>query len=130
MMPAAERATCESREYRFGPRWLAQGGVEFRLWAPAQDAVRLRIAGRPAFAMQRDACGWHSRIVDVPAGTRYSFVLADDSEVPDPASRFQPDDVNGPSEVVRPQERASGWRGRAWEEIGRASCRERVCSTV
>src|SRR5687768_1738910 len=117
MMAAAERAPCESREYRFGPRWLATGGAEFRLWAPAQEAVRLRLAGRPALAMQRDRDGWHSRIVDVPAGTRYCFELADGSAVPDPASRYQPDDVTGPSELVRAPEGASGWRGRAWEEI-------------
>jgi maltooligosyltrehalose trehalohydrolase len=39
--------------------------------------------------------------------------------VPDPASRFQPDDVHGPSEVWDPQAYRwanSRWRGRPWRE--------------
>jgi 1,4-alpha-glucan branching enzyme/maltooligosyltrehalose trehalohydrolase len=40
-------------------------------------------------------------------------------EMPDPASRFQPQDVHGPSEVVDAtafQWREDSWRGRPWEE--------------
>ena len=39
--------------------------------------------------------------------------------VPDPASRLQPEDVHGPSEVVDPAAYAwsdAGWQGRRWEE--------------
>jgi malto-oligosyltrehalose trehalohydrolase len=39
--------------------------------------------------------------------------------VPDPASRFQPSDVHGPSQVVDPERyawRNDGWIGRPWEE--------------
>ena len=39
--------------------------------------------------------------------------------VPDPASRYQPKDVQGPSEVVCAQEFAwddGAWKGRPWEE--------------
>ena len=39
--------------------------------------------------------------------------------MPDPASRFQPDDVFGPSEVIDHASyswRASDWRGRPWHE--------------
>jgi maltooligosyltrehalose trehalohydrolase len=39
--------------------------------------------------------------------------------VPDPASRFQPEDVSGPSEVVDPRSyewQDLGWAGRPWEE--------------
>ena len=55
----------------------------------------------------------------MPAGARYMFALASGQRVPDPASRFQPDDVNGPSEAIDP--RAYRWReswtGREWDEI-------------
>ncbi len=40
-------------------------------------------------------------------------------EVPDPASRFNPEDVHGASEAVDPAQFAwqdSNWRGRAWED--------------
>jgi maltooligosyltrehalose trehalohydrolase len=39
--------------------------------------------------------------------------------VPDPASRFSPDDVHGPSVVIDPQRfewTDDAWRGRPWEE--------------
>src|SRR5207253_5704421 len=38
----------------------------------------------------------------------------------DPASRYQPDGVHGPSQIVDPREHGwsdFGWRGRSWEEI-------------
>ena len=70
--------------------------------------------------MRRSEDGWHA--LDVAAagsGTRYRFVLPDGLRVPDPASRFQPEDVHGPSEVIDPA--AYAWSdgdlaGRPWEE--------------
>ena len=52
-------------------------------------------------------------------GSRYAFRIDGGLRVPDPASRFQPDDVQGLSAVVDP--RAYGWSdgdwsGRPWEE--------------
>jgi maltooligosyltrehalose trehalohydrolase len=64
--------------------------------------------------------GWHElRSKDAKAGTLYKFVLSDGLAVPDPASRFQPKDVHGPSEVIDPAAYVwgdAGWRGRPWEE--------------
>jgi maltooligosyltrehalose trehalohydrolase len=45
--------------------------------------------------------------------------LPDGTRVPDPASRFQPQDVHGPSEVIDPsayQWSDSAWRGRPWSD--------------
>jgi 1,4-alpha-glucan branching enzyme/maltooligosyltrehalose trehalohydrolase len=71
--------------------------------------------------MERTADGWHlCEINGAGAGTRYSFVLPDGLAVPDPASRYQPDDVHGPSEVIdlnMYQWRNDAWRGRPWEEM-------------
>jgi malto-oligosyltrehalose trehalohydrolase len=64
--------------------------------------------------------GWHE--LDVPeAGdkTRYRFQLPDGTKVPDPASRFQPEDVHGPSEVIDPSAYLwtdQAWAGRPWHE--------------
>ena len=52
------------------------------------------------------------------AGDRYRYRLDDDRELPDPASRFQPDGVHGPSQVVDP--RAFGWHGRAVDRLDMA----------
>jgi len=64
--------------------------------------------------------GWHELITgDAPVGSLYQFVLPDGLHVPDPASRFQPQDVHGPSEVIDPEVytwQDDAWRGRPWEE--------------
>ncbi len=53
------------------------------------------------------------------AGARYMFALSSGQRVPDPASRFQPDDVNGPSEVIDPRTYRwqESWNGREWDDI-------------
>ncbi|MGN6489896.1 MAG: hypothetical protein ACTHLT_19025 [Devosia sp.] len=64
--------------------------------------------------------GWYEVEAEgAQAGTRYRFVLDDGTEVPDPASRYQPEGIDGPSEVIDPRAYHwgdSGWRGRPWEE--------------
>ena len=106
----------------FGSDFLDGGGVRFRLWAPRIPEVRLHLEGAEPreLAMARDGEGWHR--LDVAAagpGTRYRFRLPDGLLVPDPASRFNPEDVHGPSEVIDPRAFVwpdDGWQGRPWEE--------------
>lgn len=107
------------RHYSFGPQILDHG-TSFRIWAPKQDRMRLVIEGAPPRAMQALEDGWHRLAVpDAGAGTRYRFLLENDLAIPDPASRHQPEDVHGWSEVTDPQSygwRATDWRGRPWPE--------------
>ncbi len=52
-------------------------------------------------------------------GSLYRYRLGNGFLVPDPASRFQPQDVDGPSQVIDPQAyvwQSPDWRGRKWEE--------------
>ncbi len=104
----------------FGAELRDDGTVRFRLWAPSHGAVGLELADAAPLPMQRSGGGWHELLTDrPPAGTRYRFVLPDGLRVPDPASRHQPQDVHGPSEVVDPAAHAwrdAGWTGRRWEE--------------
>ena len=105
----------------FGTELLPGGGVRFRLWAPRQKAVRLIVGeGGKALPMMAREGGWHELVVeDARAGTRYRFELEDGLRVPDAASRFQPEDVHGPSEVVDPEAFGwtdEAWRGRPWHE--------------
>jgi malto-oligosyltrehalose trehalohydrolase len=100
----------------FGPR-LGPDGATFRLWAPAARKVEL-IVDR-AHLMQRPGDGWYGLAVPgTSAGTLYRFRIDGETEVPDPASAFQPHDVFGPSEVVdhRFAWETEGWRGRPWHE--------------
>ena len=107
------------RHYSFGPQILDRG-TSFRIWAPKQDRMRLVIEGAAPRAMQALEDGWHRLAVpDAGAGTRYRFLLENDLAIPDPASRYQPEDVHGWSEVTDPQSyawRATDWRGRPWTE--------------
>jgi malto-oligosyltrehalose trehalohydrolase len=103
----------------FGAELQANGRVRFHLWAPPHREVQIDLDGEPT-AMQPVGEGWHELVTDrARAGTRYRFVLPDGLRVPDPASRYQPDDVHGPSEVVDPGAyvwRDAGWSGRPWHD--------------
>jgi malto-oligosyltrehalose trehalohydrolase len=102
------------------------GGVRFRLWAPDCAQIGIEIestvaADDPTVTfMQASGAGWHQLVLPTArAGTRYRYVLPDGRRVPDPASRFQPEDVHGPSEVIDPAQyawRDGDWTGRAWHE--------------
>jgi maltooligosyltrehalose trehalohydrolase len=66
--------------------------------------------------MDRDALGYHRTIAQANPGSRYRYRLDDSHERPDPASRFQPDGVHGPSELVDLsafQWTDSNWKGLA-----------------
>jgi len=104
----------------FGAELREEGTVRFRLWAPPHAEVRIELDGAEPVAMQPVGEGWHELVTDqARAGTRYRFVLPDGLRVPDPASRHQPEDVHGPSEVIDPAAHAwrdADWKGRPWEE--------------
>ena len=85
--------------------------------------------------MQRCDDGWfemHGR--RRRPGTRYSFRIDGEIEVPDPASRFQPDDVHGPSEVIDPAYRLAAPRlegpALARMRVPRAACRHLHAATA
>src|SRR3954447_14641753 len=105
----------------FGAELQSDGQVRFRLWAPAHAVMCVEIEGEPEpLPTQPLAEGWHELITDrAGAGARYRFVLPDGTSVPDPASRYQPEDVHGPSEVIDPTTYCwhdVEWRGRPWHE--------------
>jgi maltooligosyltrehalose trehalohydrolase len=106
----------------FGAEY-GEGATRFRLWAPACDSVRLELGrDKPhSIPMARGGGGWHEALVErVHPGEAYAFRVKDGAPaVPDPASRANPWDVNGPSVVVDPLAydwQDDGWRGRPWHE--------------
>lgn len=105
--------------YTHGVQRLPDGRVRFRLWAPAVDEVKLCLDGG-AVPMERQDGGWFEVLHECPAGTRYQFEPAGVGRVPDPASRLQLDDVDGPSVVINHGSYEwvnDGWRGRPWNEV-------------
>src|SRR5579863_1768094 len=104
----------------FGASLDAHGAV-FRLWAPAARRVALHLPEtRRDFAMIRSDDGWYAlRVPNLLAGTAYQYIVDDAHTVPDPASRFQPSDVDGPSALIDPEAfdwPDTAWRGRPWHE--------------
>jgi len=99
---------------------FTEDGITFRLWAPSEDQVELEIQGRDPIVMERTERGFFQTFVKgVRGGERYMFALSTGQRVPDPASRFQPDDVDGPSETVDPNiyRWRESWPGREWRDI-------------
>ena len=107
-----------AHEMPFGAAVVDGGKVRFRLWAPDARGVTVDFSSghRP---MQKVDAGWFELISsEAGPGARYQFRI-EDRKVPDPASRYQPVGVHGPSEVIDPKTfpwKSAGWRGRPWEE--------------
>ncbi len=104
----------------FGAEVREDGSVRFRLWAPKAKKVKLIAGQHDLLPMDRSEDGWHELITNrARAGSRYQYRIDDEINVPDPASRFQPEDVHAPSEVIDPARfewNDEGWSGRPWEE--------------
>jgi malto-oligosyltrehalose trehalohydrolase len=111
----------------FGAQLIREGcadapaGVRFRLWAPGCEHVELLLEGADRrLPLQPEAEGWHTlTVAQAQAGSRYRYALPNGALVPDPASRSQPADVHGPSEVIDPcayRWADRDWHGRPWHE--------------
>lgn len=94
----------------------SQEGVRFAVWAPDVDQLELllhdgRAAGMHPLARRSDGI-FDTWVRDAAAGDRYVYVLDGTDRLPDPASRFQPDGVHGPSQIVDP--RGFTWTDDRW----------------
>lgn len=95
---------------------LTEGGVEVSLWAPKISEVSVIWDGDEKYPLQRDGEGYHSGFFEnIREGAAYQFHLHGcDEIIADPASRFQPEDVFCPSEVVGT---AYPWKDQSWRGI-------------
>jgi maltooligosyltrehalose trehalohydrolase len=91
-------------------------GVNFRLWAPRRKRVQVVFVDPQGDERSRrdlapcDNGYFASTIAEAAAGDLYWFQVDDESKrYPDPASRFQPRGVHGPSQVV-------DWRAYNWQD--------------
>lgn len=97
-------------------------GLRFRVWTPQAVTVSVQLEEPllSAIPLNREPSGWFSVSTRIArAGMRYRYLI-DGQAFPDAASRYQPEGVHGPSEVIDPRAYEwtdTGWRGRRWEEI-------------
>lgn len=104
----------------FGSELCSDGTVRFRLWAPGAHAIELLIDEEPPIAMPRDPSGWFEYTSQrAHTGSRYCYRLEGGLCVPDPASRYNPQDVHAASQVIDPTTfdwQDGAWRGLPWEQ--------------
>lgn len=98
---------------QYGATPLAEGGVEFRVWAPEQASLAVGLWQQAPAAMARMGEDFVSIVPDARPGDLYSFVFGDGRARPDPVSRSQPQGVHGPSEVVDPA--GFRWSDQQWK---------------
>src|SRR3954449_1169943 len=103
---------------KLGAEPLSDGSCRFCVWAPRAERVEVLLEDDRAEPLARDGDGYHQGVVaGVGAGARYRYRLDGRDAYPDPASRFQPEGVHGPSEVVDPD--AFEWSDAGWFGIPR-----------
>ena len=101
-------------EKRLGAAYLGGGRCCFTVWAPFTDKVEVRIVSprESIVELDRDEQGYHQGIIEgVEPGSLYLYRLGGGKERPDPASRFQPQGVHGPSQIVNPD---FSWNDHSW----------------
>ena len=110
------------RRLPVGAEILPGGGVHFRLWAPACKRVEAVLeepdrGGLRAVPLRAGEDGYFAGTApEARAGSLYRFRLdGNDALIPDPASRFQPDGLEGPSQVVDPSRFA--WTDGDWPGV-------------
>src|SRR5438876_3615481 len=82
---------------------LLPSGVTFRVWAPRCQAMDVVVDGRAVEALvPREGGLFEARLEGAAEGARYKYRLDGTRYRPDPASRFQPEGIHGPSVVVDP----------------------------
>ncbi len=101
---------------------LGEDRCRFLVYAPFARHVEVRILapGERRVPLSRDGRGYHGGVAeDAPPGSLYFYVLDGEKQRPDPASRFQPRGVHGPSQVtdlaLYPRD-CPGWNGLPLEE--------------
>jgi maltooligosyltrehalose trehalohydrolase len=103
----------------FGAEFLKDGKIRFRLWAPKAKTVDLCLAKQNPLPLTKSEDGWFELATTASPDSLYKFQIDGQTQVPDPASRFQPSDVRGPSALVDPAAfdwTDKEWYGRPWEE--------------
>ena len=100
-----------------GATYLGGGLGGFLVWAPLISRVEVHILspGERIVPLEKVSRGYHYGVVPgVKPGTRYFYRLDGNTERPDPASKFQPEGVHGPSQVIAP---LSVWEELHWSGI-------------
>jgi len=104
-------------ETTLGATYLGEGRCCFCIWALQVQEVEVHIVSphERFVPLNKTDGGYYSAVVEgVEPGVLYLYRLDSKSERPDPVSRFQPQGVHGPSQVV---DRDFHWNDERWTGI-------------
>jgi len=113
MLSLASQFTSSPR-LPLGGFYQGEQQCSFLVWSPRvrQMAVQVVAPHQRSFPLRRDGLGYHSAVADgLGPGTRYFLLLDGKQQRPDPASRFQPEGVHGPTEITEPN---FEWQDQTW----------------
>jgi len=104
-----------------GAHYLGEGRCRFTVWAPFANNVEVKLVSpeERIVPLARIERGYHQAVIeDVEPSSLYLYRLDGHKERPDPASRFQPRGVHGPSQVVDSHFvwQDESWTALPWEE--------------
>ncbi|MBI2534849.1 MAG: malto-oligosyltrehalose trehalohydrolase, partial [Deltaproteobacteria bacterium] len=105
--------SANSSKTSLGAVLVGEGRCRFRVWAPLTSEVHVRfLAPDRLVPMQKSEHGYHNAAIEgVNPGDLYLYRLDAGKERPDPASRFQPHGVQGPSQIIDPH---FAWQDGDW----------------
>ncbi len=100
-----------------GAVYCSDGRCRFRVWAPQEQTLEVHVVFPQdrLILLHRDDRGYHcAECDDLEPGTLYFYRLDGSTERPDPASRYQPEGVHSPSELI---DSRFDWRDRHWQGL-------------
>jgi maltooligosyltrehalose trehalohydrolase len=109
----AETLTSPRKE-NLGAQLVGENACSFLVWAPHANRVDVCLGDPPerAIPMQAVGCGYFHTVAEgVSSGTLYRYLLNHEKKRPDPASRYQPRGIHGPSQVTDSRFR---WNDSRW----------------
>jgi maltooligosyltrehalose trehalohydrolase len=113
--------TTATHTFSFGAT-VRSAQTDFCVWAPTPQQITLRLmrAGlEPQEIPMRRDCENFVATAEARVGDRYAYIVDGSQPIPDPVSRYLPDGVHGPTEIVDPNLYAwsdEGWRGLSLED--------------
>jgi maltooligosyltrehalose trehalohydrolase len=104
-----------------GATYMGNGRCQFNIWAPNIGRIEVRIFKSSDASQERsvpmepgEKGYYHALVEGVEPGDRYMYRLDGEKERPDPASRFQPEGVHKPSQIV---DLNFAWEDSSWAGI-------------
>ena len=103
-----------SQRIPLGATYLGSGRCHFLVWAPFAETVEVHMVAPEEWSitLEPGPRGYHHTLaMGVEPGSLYMYRLNGKTECPDPASRYQPHDIHGPSQVLDPH---FPWQDQVW----------------